>query len=909
MPRVIVPVTRELLGAAVRRRVAHELPRTACGSSRRSRSKGSTPAGSTAVEAAVLVALAALAFAVLAGLLLRVWLQGGLVTGADGFLVADPMQYLDWARQAGEHVADRATATTSRPARARSCTRGCCSPGCSTGSGPGRRSPTWSGSRWRSAVLFAGALAARAAPVPERATTGAWRSCSRCSSARRSRRSWLGRAWRRGDKLSIDFVTGELWTGSYLWGYLFTAIAVGLVPLGLLACEQRRAGVLAAADRPALRLAAAVAGGDVRHRAPRRRAAARRGRRARPVRAAARGHGRCRPSTTCCLSLFDASWELAGQVNDLPRWPWWVLVAGLAPLAVPAAFAYRLPAPDFGSVALRVWPLAGLLVYFQPVGTFPFHALQGLTLPLAVLAVLALRAWLGERRLPLTAAVAIVFVLCGIGTVYRVAELADAVHLGRQPFFLTAGERDALRHLAALAEPGGVLAPVYTGIVVPAYSGRETWIGAGSWTPRQPDRTEEAEALFGGRLDAAAAEELVRRSGARFLLSDCHGRADIAEVVAGFTDDAAALRLRDRLEGALRPRFPHVDALRAVAALSIVAYHQAFLLGGFALEGAGRWFAHLNFGVPLFFAISGFLLYRPWVAARLAGEPAPSGRVYAVRRALRIVPAYWVALTLIALLLGRSSVFEWPDAVVYYGFLQGYDAERFTGGIGPAWTLTIEVAFYVLLPFFALAMRRVPGGVRSELAVLGGVVVASLAFKALVLNVVDADAPTYLVLLTALPAQLDTFALGMVLAVLSAADRGRAGAAFWLVALAAFSLSVLWTPGGETARVLAEHSLQSVVAVTLLAPAVFGGMALLGWRPLMWVGLVSYGIYLWHLDAIRELVEAGLPAGVVVVAGTALAIALGAASWYGLERFAQRLGHRRRLSRPPEPAPVAGSAP
>ncbi len=54
-------------------------------------------------EAAVLATLAALAFAVLGGLLLRVWLRGGVVTGADGFLVADPMQYLDWARQAGEH--------------------------------------------------------------------------------------------------------------------------------------------------------------------------------------------------------------------------------------------------------------------------------------------------------------------------------------------------------------------------------------------------------------------------------------------------------------------------------------------------------------------------------------------------------------------------------------------------------------------------------------------------------------------------------------------------------------------------------------------------------------------------------------------------------------------------------------
>ena len=164
-----------------------------------------------------------------------------------------------------------------------------------------------------------------------------------------------------------------------------------------------------------------------------------------------------------------------------------MLLAGLAPLAIPAAFAYRLPAPDFGAVALRVWPLAALGVYFQPFGTFPFHALQGLTPPLVVLAMLALRAQLGERPIAARAR-------ARRGRAARGARhaptastsLADAVHIGRQPFTLEPGERDALRHLDELAEPGGVLAPVYTGIAVPAYTGRETWIGAGSWTPDQP---------------------------------------------------------------------------------------------------------------------------------------------------------------------------------------------------------------------------------------------------------------------------------------------------------------------------------------------------------------------------------------------------------------------------------------
>ena len=62
-----------------------------------------------------------------------------------------------------------------------------------------------------------------------------------------------------------------------------------------------------------------------------------------------------------------------------------------------------------------------------------------------------------------------------------------------------------------------------------------------------------------------------------------------------------------------------VDSLRAVAALLIVAYHVAFVLGALGGEGSGAWLAQLQVGVPLFFAISGFLLYRPWVKAKLAG--------------------------------------------------------------------------------------------------------------------------------------------------------------------------------------------------------------------------------------------------------------------------------------------------
>jgi hypothetical protein len=110
------------------------------------------------------------------------------------------------------------------------------------------------------------------------------------------------------------------------------------------------------------------------------------------------------------------------------------------------------------------------------------------------------------------------------------------VNLGRQPFFLTDSEHAALRDLDRRPEPGGVLTPVYSGIVVPAYTGRETWIGAGSWTPDFEERRRATEALFGGELSPRAAGAVIRRSGAAFLYSDCHGRADIERIVRPFTD-------------------------------------------------------------------------------------------------------------------------------------------------------------------------------------------------------------------------------------------------------------------------------------------------------------------------------------------------------------------------------------
>jgi peptidoglycan/LPS O-acetylase OafA/YrhL len=129
-------------------------------------------------------------------------------------------------------------------------------------------------------------------------------------------------------------------------------------------------------------------------------------------------------------------------------------------------------------------------------------------------------------------------------------------------------------------------------------------------------------------------------------------------------------------------RFPLIDGVRAIAALTIFAFHVFFHLGLLNTDLLSRYLGNLNVGVPIFFVVSGFLIYRPFVAKRFAQEPSPETEPYAIRRALRIVPAYWVALVIVTLILGlEASVFTPSGIVTYFGFLQVYDIGTVVGGI------------------------------------------------------------------------------------------------------------------------------------------------------------------------------------------------------------------------------------
>jgi peptidoglycan/LPS O-acetylase OafA/YrhL len=382
------------------------------------------------------------------------------------------------------------------------------------------------------------------------------------------------------------------------------------------------------------------------------------------------------------------------------------------------------------------------------------------------------------------------------------------------------------------------------------------------------------------------------------------------------------------------PRFPLFDGLRAIAAGAIVVTHVAGLTTFNTSNALGAYTARLNMGVAFFFVISGFLLYRPFLSARFRGRPTPRIRDYARRRVLRIVPAYWVALTILAATVGLCGVFT-GDWWYYYFFLQNQTQGTTLCGIGTAWSLALEASFYVALPFWVVLMGRLQRGrsartmVRIELVGLLTISVISIIARTWSFAVTGTQTTIDVTLI----GNMDWFAYGMVLALASVALAGReresrvvrvisdhpwlpwllAGFLWWLDATQ-LGMSRTLPPIYNDQRWLAEHLIFPLVGFLLALPAVFGperrGLPrrVLGNRLLAWFGLVSYGVFLWHQPLMPKIIDAGgdslipgMPFVSTLISVTAVSTAIAAASYYIVERPILRFKDRRRP--PPATAP------
>jgi peptidoglycan/LPS O-acetylase OafA/YrhL len=311
--------------------------------------------------------------------------------------------------------------------------------------------------------------------------------------------------------------------------------------------------------------------------------------------------------------------------------------------------------------------------------------------------------------------------------------------------------------------------------------------------------------------------------------------------------------------------------------LAVLIFHASEFTGraGFGLGGRFAEVAGTE-GVSVFFAISGFLLYRPYVAARTERRPAPSARRYARRRVLRILPAYWAVLTLLAIYPGITGVFT-GDWWRYYLYLQVYATRTQTLGIPVAWTLCVEVSFYVALPLWAAALGRwsrlADDPARELLALaavaLGGVIVQCLAASHRIAYPIAVS----------LPGESTWLAIGMALAVISVCARTSqrriplpVPELSWAIGLGCVAALMTLVPRGGVFGLLAEMErpqsvgstlvkvvLEAVLTAGLLLPAALptsrrsAVSALLRWRPLALLGVISYSLYLWHFTIVELL--------------------------------------------------------
>ena len=226
------------------------------------------------------------------------------------------------------------------------------------------------------------------------------------------------------------------------------------------------------------------------------------------------------------LGHLDLSWTLA-RVASKHEFPFSAIAIGAAPLAVFAALGYRGRPEDFLELLLRVWAPAALVIYLlsaTALSATPLHAFNGITIPLAMLAVRGVRrSRLGT--IPRGRLVAGAAVLLGVVPANAYALYEARSYVAPTPGnanFIRHDERTALDFLAKDRDPGGVLTQFYLGEAVPGRTGRHTFVGDCLWSePNCMPRSLTADALFTGSLTRAQSRAFVRRSGARFILASC----------------------------------------------------------------------------------------------------------------------------------------------------------------------------------------------------------------------------------------------------------------------------------------------------------------------------------------------------------------------------------------------------
>jgi peptidoglycan/LPS O-acetylase OafA/YrhL len=315
----------------------------------------------------------------------------------------------------------------------------------------------------------------------------------------------------------------------------------------------------------------------------------------------------------------------------------------------------------------------------------------------------------------------------------------------------------------------------------------------------------------------------------------------------------------------------------------------------------------MEIGVAIFFVLSGFLLFGPWVKAAASGGEPPSVRRYAWHRVRRIMPAYLVTV-LVAYTVyhfrtagpnpGHTWIGLFRNLTLSQIYADNYLYSYLHQGLTQMWSLAVEVAFYVVLPLLAYVLLVVLCRRRWRPVLL----LTGLSGLALI-------TPAWLILVHTtdflpdgarlwLPTYLLWFIGGMMLAVLQ--PMGVRAYAMVCVPLALACYFIVSTPiagapttsPAELREALFKAAFYAVIATLMVAPLALGDRGVyakfLASRPMVFLGEISYEMFLIHLVAMElamvEILHFPIYTGSIGVLFVATFVVTVPAAWL-LHRF------------------------
>jgi peptidoglycan/LPS O-acetylase OafA/YrhL len=261
----------------------------------------------------------------------------------------------------------------------------------------------------------------------------------------------------------------------------------------------------------------------------------------------------------------------------------------------------------------------------------------------------------------------------------------------------------------------------------------------------------------------------------------------------------------------------------------------------------------------VFFALSGFLLWRGHAAAARGLRHVPPTGHYLRSRIVRIMPGYLVAVVVILTLLPDARDSSAEVWLANLTLTQIYVPLTLTAGLTQMWSLSVEVTFYLALPFLALLARRL--SVRARVPAIAAVGAASWLWALIPLHTPDGVS-----VMNWPPAFFSWFAAGMLLAEWTVSPVGwmhrlaRRRVLMAMIAVAAFLVAASPVAGpeglrpGTVSQFIVKTVMGAIVAAALLAPLVLDRPdtphRFLGSRPMVTLGRWSYGLFVWHLAAL-----------------------------------------------------------